>query len=137
VTAEKRARCLAADAADHLANEMPEGQGVVAVGGARLPPRRLVRQRIDHQLPIVVRVAGQLAPQPGQAGAVAEQMARGDRLLAVAGELRPVARHRRIDVERTAVDEHMGAQRRHRLRRRKDVDDGVALPRARERAASA
>ena len=60
-------------------------------------------------------------------------MARGDRLLAVAGELRPVARHRRIDVERAAVDEHVGAQRRHRLRRREDVDDGVALPRARAR----
>jgi hypothetical protein len=46
-------------------------------------------------------------------------------------EFRPVFLHRRMQIELAAVGENQRAQRRHRLGRRKAIDDRVALERAR------
>ena len=65
-----------------------------------------------------------------QAGAVAEQIADGELLLAGLSELRPVGGHRRINVEQALLDEAVCADGRDALRGREGIDDGVAFPRA-------
>ena len=60
-------------------------------------------------------------------------MADLDALLAALRELGPVAGDGRVQVELASVGQHQGAQRRHGLGRRPDVDDRVALPRLRAR----
>src|SRR5207253_5272486 len=50
-------------------------------------------------------------------------------VLALGLEPGPVAGDGRVEVDLAAVGEDQHAQRRHRLRRRPHVDDGVALPR--------
>jgi len=61
---------------------------------------------------------------------VTHQLADGDVRLAVGGELRPVARDRRIEVQFSPVGQQQGGQGRHGLGGGIDVDDGVAFPRA-------
>nr|WP_252973968.1 hypothetical protein [Janibacter melonis] len=56
-------------------------------------------------------------------------MAHEDALLAVRGELGPVRRDRRVEVDETALDEQEDGERRDLLRRRPHVDDRVPLPR--------
>jgi ABC-type glutathione transport system ATPase component len=60
---------------------------------------------------------------------VAQQVGDGDPVLAAGGELRPVPRHRRGQVDLTAVGEQQRGQRRHGLGAGVDVDDRVLPPR--------
>ena len=59
---------------------------------------------------------------------MAHDVADQDVLLARLRELGPVRGHGSVEVELAPVVEHEGAQERHRLGRRPDVGDGVALP---------
>ena len=125
--AEELANRPAVDAAHELADQVPVGQRVIAVGGPRFPPGRFVGERGRHRRPVVEGLARQRLADPRQPRGVAEEVARRDRLLAVRGELGPVARDRRVDVELAAIDQHVRAQRGDRLGGREDVDDRVLL----------
>jgi len=57
-----------------------------------------------------------------------EHVADFDALLPGGRELRPVGRHRRVQVEHTPIGEFQRDERDHRLGRRPDVHDRVALP---------
>jgi hypothetical protein len=93
------------DAAEHLAEDEPEGGHVIALRGPRFPPRFSGRQAFAHQIPV-----GDLRPvhalaRPDHPGSVTHHHAEGDVLFAGLGELWPVAGHRGVQVEVTALDE--------------------------------
>ncbi len=90
---------LAADPADDLADQVPEVERVVARRGARLPPRRLGRHPGGGLLPVVQVLDHGGLVEPGNPGGVRQQVPDQDVLLAAGGELRPVARHRGVDVQ--------------------------------------
>gem|GEM_PF-4955572 len=108
-------------------------QCVVAGCGARLPVRRLRGEQRGHLLPVIDVLRFQRLLPTREAGTVAHQVADFDPALSVGGELRPIARDRRVEVELPTVGDQQRGQRRHRLGRGIDVDDGVALPGARAR----
>ncbi len=102
---------------------------VVLVGGARLPQRLLLLDRPDHRSPLDDLLEAEHAVQDGEPGAVAEHHARRDRLLAAPRELRPVAGHRRVEVQPSPLREQVGTYADDALGAREDRDDGVLLPR--------
>ena len=125
---EERPERLARDAPHHLAHQEALRARVVARRRARLPPRRLGGEQGGALVP-VLQVGGHQRLVPArQARRVAEQVAHQHALLAVGGELGPVARHRRVQVELAAVGQHQRDQERHGLGGRPHVGDGVALP---------
>src|SRR5208282_6405662 len=65
---------------------------------------------------------------PGQARAMAQDVAHRQILLAGLRELGPVLRNRLIGIELALIDQTMGAGRRETFGRRVDVDQRVALP---------
>ena len=104
---------------------------------ARLCPRhpvgRLLREQTGNLLPVVkVAIGNRLVPVR-QARRVAHQVADLDLRLSVGSELRPVASHRRLEIQLAAVGEQKGYQGRHGLRGGVDVDDRIGLPGARTR----
>src|SRR5438477_122684 len=64
-----------------------------------------------------------------ESGAMGEQVPDLDALLAARFELGPVPGHRGVELDLAAVGQQEYGQRRHRLGRRPDVGDRVALPR--------
>ena len=114
LVAEVRAEAAARDAPHHLADQPAEGDGVVAVRRAGLPPRLLRGQRGAHRVPVVERLGRQRARAPPAAPArwLSSQRT-GMRALPRLRELRPVRRHRRVEIEPSALDELVRAQRRH------------------------
>ena len=117
-------------AADDLADQVAEGDRVIAVAAARRPPRRALRQRRGHGRPVEQRLGGQRPADGGQPRAMAQEPAHRDVLLAGLGELGPVAGHRRVQVELAALGQHVGAERDHALGGRGHADDRVRGPRA-------
>ncbi len=116
------------DAAHDFADEEAVGQRVVPGPGARLPPGLRRREAFGGQLPVVELLEGVRLAQTGEAGAVREEVAYEDVLLARGGELRPVHGHRGVQVEQAPVGEDVGAQGHRPLRRRPHVDQRVPLP---------
>lgn len=84
-------------------------------GRHRVPGQRLVQR---HRL-----------VQRDQTGLVGQQPAHRDVRLAVRGELRPVLRHRRVQVQRPALGQHVCRGRGRPLGRRVDELQGVRCPR--------
>ena len=109
---------------------------MVAVGGSGLPPSLLGGQRFGRGRPVIRLLHGDWHAQRGQPRLVAQQVAHRDLPLARSRELRPVLRHRLVDVELALLDQAMGADRRHALGRGIDVDDRVLLPGAGPRLVS-
>jgi hypothetical protein len=99
--AEERAERVAGDAPQDLADEMPEDQRVVAVARARR----------------------------SKAGLVVEHHPDGDPVLAALGELRPVPRHRRMQVDDAAGREDVRAQCGGTLGAGPDQHERVLVPR--------
>ncbi len=81
-------------AAQHLAQQIAEGAGVVAVPGARFPPRALAFEAHDEPFPVVEDVPVGGLVEADHAGLVGEQMPHGDGLFAVADESGPDRGHR-------------------------------------------
>ena len=81
---EERAEALAGDPPHHLAHQPAVGGGVVAVGGARLPDRRLLLEGADHRVPGQRLLEGERGVDVGQAGLVAQEPAHRDVALPVA-----------------------------------------------------
>src|SRR5690606_6751798 len=98
------------------------------VGRARHPPGRLGGQRRAHDLPVVQRLARQRGADGGQPGLVAEQLAHRDALLAGGGEFRPVAGHRRIQLQLAFADQLQGGDGGEGLGTGEQVQQGVLLP---------
>ncbi len=127
---EEGAHRLAGDPANDLADQIPLGHGVVARHGAGLPPGLLGREQGGGFLPVIKVLDRHRFGPAWQPGGVAQDVAeQNTSLLATRPELRPVAGHRRVEVELAGVDQHQGAQGGHGLGGRPDVGDGVALPR--------
>ena len=124
---------FAGDPAEHLADQVAVGEGVIARRGARLPPRRLSARGGRSTSP------SRRCPRCANGGShpesperVRQQVAKLDVLLAVCGELRPVLGDRREwhrpGRGRSSIN---ARQRGERLGAREDVDDGVLAPRHR------
>ena len=117
------------DPAQQLALVPAERLPVIAVELAGLPVRTLAGQHPPEPVEVAEDVQIERGVDDGQPGLVSEQASDGDVLLAVCGELGPVAGHRLVELEQAAG---MGDGHRHRrqpLGRREHADQGVALPR--------
>src|SRR5439155_10568920 len=112
-----------------LADDVAKRKAVVTVARARDPKWLGVFDEAHHQVPVIASVLGDRAADVANAGLVAEHLADRNRLLAVLGELGPVPRDWRLQVQLAAVREHMRAERRRALRRRHDDIHRFALPR--------
>ena len=126
--AEPVGHAPAGDAVEDLALQVALADGVVARGGARLPPRGLGREVGGHGFEVVELLGGDGRVEAGHAGGVGHHVAHQHALLAVLGELGPVLRHGGVEVELAPVGQHQHAGGRHGLGGGVDVDDGVALP---------
>ena len=107
---------------------------MVAARAAGLPPGR--SRRPAPRSAAASRTALRSAARVCSAASPAVWLSRWRIVIAClpfCAELRPVARHGRVDVELAALDQDVRAERRHRLGGRKDVDDRVALPGPRAR----
>jgi hypothetical protein len=83
-----------------------------------------------HGRPVQHGAWGQPSAHGGQPGLVGEQLADGDRVLARGGELRPVGRDRRVEVELALAGQAGGAGRDQALADREHVHQRVGLPAA-------
>ena len=115
----------AGDPAHHLAEDEAERHHVVALRGVRLPPGFGGRELRADRVP--VRGVGPVQPgaRADHPGAVAHHHGDGDVLLAGLAELRPVPRHRRVQVELAAVGEQVDAGARQALGPGEDARQGV------------
>ena len=112
--AQVLAEGAAGDPPDHLAEDEPEGHHVIALRGAGRPPRFGGGDAGRTRRPS----PGSPAGSAGSRGPITPErwpitMRDGDVFLARLAELRPVRRHRRIQVDFAAVDQqvHAGAGR--------------------------
>ena len=85
--------------ADHLAEDETEGHHVIALRGAGLPPRLGGRDVGAHRVPVGGVGPMQPSARSDDAGAMPQHHRDGDVLLAGLAELRPVPRHRGVQVE--------------------------------------
>src|SRR5262249_27757830 len=120
--APERPERAAVGAADELAAKVPVEERVLAVHGARLPPRSLGREQPARPLPVEEHLGGLRVAEGDQPGLVAQRLPNRDLLLPGLRELRPPPGNGIAERERAAVDQHEDAERRHRLRHRVDVD---------------
>ena len=128
LAAEERPDRLPGDAAHDLADEVAEGERVVAVARARLPEWFHLGQPPDDEVPVEVARVGDGLAKADETGLVREQHPHGDRVLAVLGELGPVGRDGRVEVEVAARHEHVGAQRRRTFGARPNDTNRVVFP---------
>ena len=115
---------------DDLADQEAEGEGVVAVPGARLPERRLGGQPSDHVVPVVEAAGGDGVAQRGQPGLVVQQVPDEHTILAGRRELGPVGGDGGVDVQLAGRGQQVGRERRGPLGRRHGHAQRVLLPRA-------
>ncbi len=100
---------------------------MIAVGGARLPERRLRFQRGDHRLPGLDLGRAQRGVDGREPGLVGEQEEDGDLLLPELGELGPVAGHRGLHVELAPLLQQVRARRSGAFGRGEDQLQGVLV----------
>jgi hypothetical protein len=129
LVAQISARSFSGDASNHLANQMSESNRMVAMPGARLPPWFMRRERCTHHRPVEVRVHRQLLSHRGQSRAMTQQIIYRNFVLARLRELRPVLRHRRVEIQHPLIDQPMRTNGRKPLGRRVHVDERIARPR--------
>ncbi len=131
LVAEEGSEALAGDPPHQFAHQIALGDGVVAGAVARLPPRLLGGEQRRHLVP-VVQVLGRHRFLPArQAGRVGHHVADEHAVLAVRGELRPVAGDGCVEVELAPIGEHQCRYEGHGLGGGPHVDDRVPLPRHR------
>ena len=129
--AEQRADRASVGAARDLAHEVTERDAVIAVRRTRLPPGFLRGEGAHHRVPVRQRPHRHRPRDGREAGLVGEQVAHGKLVLPRGRELRPVARHRRVEIDRAALDELEEHDRGQALRAREHARDRVARPRTR------
>src|SRR5262249_58103684 len=111
-----------------LADQPPEGDGMIPVRGSRSPPWWLGGERRAHRVPVVERFVREHVPDGRQPGTMSQEPSHRQCGLVRGGELGPVAGYRRVDVETAFRDQAVRAERRHALGAGGDVDERVALP---------
>jgi hypothetical protein len=129
--AEVRAEGLARDASDHLADEEPLHVDEVSVAGTGLPPRCLGGEGLRHEIPAAPRVRRERPGDGRKSRLVRQQVPHRKTRLAGLGELGPVPRDRRVQIEPAVLDETERAHGRDGLPDGVEVDDRVTLPGAR------
>ena len=126
--AEKSAKGLSCDPANHLADQIALGHGMIAWRRARFPIRGLGRQQAGGFFPVIkISLLEGLFPAR-QSGRMAHKMADLDPGLSIGGKFWPIFRHRRVKIQIAAISQHQGNQKGHGLGRRIDIDDGVFFP---------
>src|SRR5262249_16853199 len=111
-----------------LADQPPEGDGMIPVRGSRSPPWWLGGERRAHRVPVVERFVREHVPDGRQPGTMSQEPSHRQCGLVRGGELGPVAGYRRVEVETAFRDQAVRAERRHALGAGGDVDERVALP---------
>lgn len=111
---------LPADAAHHLAGQRPDHQRVVAEGGARTPVRPLRREPFGDQCVVGDLLRQEPTVGTDDTGAMGQQVAQSDLVLAFGAELRPVVAHLLVEIQRAVLDEQG-----HALGRGKDAGQRV------------
>lgn len=91
--------------AEHLAEDETEGGHVVALRGARLPPRFGGGEPLAHKIPVGDVLPAHPGARPDHPRSVTHHHGQGDGLLACLTEFGPIAGHRRVQVDFTAVGE--------------------------------
>ena len=126
--AEVSAEALARDTADDFTDQPAEGDRVVAMLGAGLPPGLLAGEFGGDLLPTkdVVELEG--GANRGHASFVAEQILDGDIALAGSGELGPILGDRGLEIKLALIGEAMGTEGAEALGGGPYVDEGVAIP---------
>ncbi len=120
---------LAGDPAHDLAQQIALVVDVVGGLGPRLPERLLLLERLHIGFPVEHGARVELVGgQDGDGGGVVQDVADQDAFLAVLGELRPVAGHRRVELHQPAVQQHVEADGGDPLGHRHHADQGVPLP---------
>src|SRR6516164_5859630 len=101
---------------------------MVAMLAARLPPRFLALQGVNHPLPVEKRSWRQEVAHRGQARLVIEQHLDRDGFFPALRKLWPVLRHGRIQIELAPRGQDMGAKRGCSLGRGKHDANRILLP---------
>ena len=104
---------------------------MIAVPGAGTPGGFLRREDARETVQVGDLRETHGPVEAGQPRLVIDQLAHGDRILAVRGELRPVLRHRLLVVEQALGDRGGDGEGRHALGGGEDRHDRVLLPRQR------
>jgi hypothetical protein len=101
----------AGDAAHQLAHQPAECHRVIAVRGARLPPRRHAGEQACHRGPVgpAAHWHRRRERDRGEAGGMLHHHAHRDRGLAVGRELGPIESDRLVEVEQPARDQGVAA----------------------------
>ena len=108
---------------DELAAQVAVEERVLAVPGARFPPRRLGSEQLAHAVPVEQDVRRLRVAQGDDAGLVAKRLTDGDALFPCLGELRPGSGDWVVKPEHAAIGEHEDTERGHGFRHRIDVDE--------------
>ena len=127
--AQELAEGAAGDAPGDLAEDEPEGHHVIALRGAGRPPRFGGGDVAAHAVPVQGLLRGQPGAGPDHPGAMSHHHCDGDVFLAGLAELRPVRRHRRIQVDLGAVGQQMHAGAGEGLGAGEDAGQRVLGPR--------
>jgi len=114
--------------ADQLAEDETEGHHVIALRGAGLPPRLGGRDVGAHRVPIGGVGPMQPSARSDDAGPMPQHHRDGDVLLARLAELRPVARHRGVQIDLPAVGQQMDTGAGQPLGTGVDAGQGVSSP---------
>ena len=127
--AHRVAHRLARHSAQQLAGEPTEGEGVVGAMPARGEPRRRVRERLRHVVPIADALGSiEQRADLRKAGPVREHVAHRDRVLAGLPELGPVPGDAILERDPAAVGEHVQRRCEHALGGREGHRHGVGGP---------
>ena len=119
---------LTGNPTNNFTDEVTLRDQVVPRSVARCPPGCLGRQLGRREFPVGQLFGGQFIPGR-ESGGVGHQVPYLYGLFAVGTKLGPVLRDGGEEVQFATVHQHQGHEERHRLGRRPDVHDGVALPR--------
>ena len=120
--------CSTGHPAENLAEDETEGGHVIALGGARLPPRFRGGQLLTDKAPVGDFFPAHPGARPDYAGSVAHHHGQGDVFLARLPELGPVAGHRSLQVQLSAVGELVDAGGRQAFGTGQHRGQGVLLP---------
>ncbi|SKY71597.1 Uncharacterised protein [Mycobacteroides abscessus subsp. abscessus] len=121
---------LTRGAANDLAENESERGHVVTLGGSGLPPRSRPRDVLAHLVPVGRLLRSQPGTRADHTRAVPEHHRQRDGFLTALAEFRPVARDGSIQIEHTALDEHVNAGAHQALGSRIHRRQGVFRPRA-------
>ena len=126
---EARARTVAGEASDHLADEEAVGVGVVGVPRPGHPPGIGGGEGRSHAVPVPEVLVGQRLVDRRHGALVAERLTKRDLVLAPGAELRPDGGEPVVETDAPGVDLLQGQQRHDRLAHAVEVHDRVGRPR--------